>query len=507
MNVKALLLAVLAGCGYFIGFVGFGVWPLTYLFMALLLLALENASPRQGLLLGWLSGTVANMGGYYWVNHLLQDFANLNVPLAFLGYFLLCVYQGGMVAVVGYGIVRGRENLGIHPAISLMVMWPFAEFIYPFIFPSYVGNSLYQQSHLTQIVGLLGMLFLTLQICVVNGAVFSLLRKGKYPAKQNLSIVAGAVLFLLGSAVYGTIKIKAFEAEKGQLRQLKTALIQTNLGARDKAKRRNEFIRRHQAMSREVLQKEPDVELIVWPESAFNRAIHRDMKNVESIITSGIDAPVAFGVITVGRNEEGRRQVFNSAVLTSSTGDILTTFDKIELLVFGETIPLIETFPQIRKWLPRSSVFDRGRNYDPFRMKDGTRLMPMICYEDIIPRFVLNMWQKGGPSEVLVNMTNDSWYGDTHEPLIHLALATFRSIETGRSLIRTTNTGISAVVDPVGRIQARTGQWTRETLVEQVTLVEDERETIYMQVGDIIGYLSFFLVFLAGVLIWKKRSR
>ena len=87
-------------------------------------------------------------------------------------------------------------------------------------------------------------------------------------------------------------------------------------------------------------------------------------------------------------------------------------------------------------------------------------------------------------------MTNDSWYGDTREPRIHLALASFRSIETRRAMIRSTNTGISAIVDPVGRIVKQTGQWTRETLVAEVPVIRDGSTTPYLRVGDAYGWLS-----------------
>jgi apolipoprotein N-acyltransferase len=132
------------------------------------------------------------------------------------------------------------------------------------------------------------------------------------------------------------------------------------------------------------------------------------------------------------------------------------------------------------------------------------KLLPMICYEDILPAFVRRLWNRGGAAEALVNITNDSWYGDTHEPLIHLVLATFRTIETRRALIRSTNTGISAFVDPAGRIVKRTGQWTKETLVDEVPLVRDGSSTLYMVVGDVLGWLGLALVALG---LWRSRGR
>jgi apolipoprotein N-acyltransferase len=120
-------------------------------------------------------------------------------------------------------------------------------------------------------------------------------------------------------------------------------------------------------------------------------------------------------------------------------------------VLFGERIPLASTFPEIRRWFPRTSTFTSGESLEPLRLGALT-FLPTICYEDILPALVRRLWRSSGPTSVLVNLTNDSWFGDSHEPLIHLALASFRAIETRRALIRSTNTGISALVDPVGRI-------------------------------------------------------
>jgi len=190
---------------------------------------------------------------------------------------------------------------------------------------------------------------------------------------------------------------------------------------------------------------------------------------------------------------------------------VLQLFDKVELLMFGETIPLVETFPQIEKLFPRSGTFTRGKTFKSFRVPwrghQPVKVLPMICYEDIIPTFVRRMWREGGPADALVNVTNDSWYGDTHEPLIHLVLASFRSIETRRALMRSTNTGISAFVDPVGRITQRTGQWTQETLVADVPVIQDGESTVYMKVGEVLPWLSFTAVAAGFVVAGRRRKR
>jgi apolipoprotein N-acyltransferase len=497
-KVRPHLLAVLSGVLYFLGFVGFDIWPLIFLFLAALLFAIEGASPRRAFLLGQISGTVAMFGGYYWVNHLLSNFAGLSAPLAFLGFTLLALYHGLSVAIAAWLVKTAEVRLEIPAFVSLPIAYSAVELVFPFIFPSYIGNSLYRVSILTQIVELFGMLGLTVLICLVNVAVFA--RK-----KRELAVAGGALLFTL---VYGAIRIPMVESKIEQAKKLDVGIVQTNLGARDKAAKRGEFIRRHQQMTLDLLREEPGLDLIVWPESAYNRWIHRDEKNLRATVTDGITVPLIFGALTYdeGTRAEPERRTYNTAVATSSTGDVLQLFDKVELLVFGETLPFVDTFPQIKRWLPRSSTFTRGSRFVNFEVA-GTELMPMICYEDIIPSFVRKMWRTAGIPEALVNVTNDSWYGDTHEPLIHLVLATFRSIETRRALIRSTNTGISAFVDPVGRMTKRSGQWTQETLVEEVPLIEDGSTTVYMMFGDVIGWLSLLAIVMGAFKAFGLKRR
>ncbi len=495
-KLRPFLLAVLSGVLYFLGFVGFDIWPLIFLFLTPLLFAIEGATPRRALLLGQIAGTVAMLGGYYWVTHLLLDFAGLNLPLALLGCLLLALFHGLSVGAVAWLVRIAEVRLKIPAIVSLPIGYAAVETVFPFIFPSYLGNALYRVSILTQIVEVFGMLGLTVLICLVAAALHSRTRR-------DLSVAGGALALTL---IFGAVRIPVVDAKVAEAPKLKVGIVQTNLGARDKAEKRNEFIHRHQAMSRELLASHRDLDLIVWPESAYNRYIRKDQKNVRAEVTDGIDVPVIFGALTYeeGPKDDPDRFFYNTAVATSSTGDVVGMFDKIELLVFGETLPLVDTFPQIRKLFPRSSTFTRGKHYVSFEVA-GAKLLPMICYEDIIPGFVRKMWSKGGPAEALVNVTNDSWYGNTHEPLIHLVLATFRTIETRRALIRSTNTGISAFVDPVGRIVKRTGQWTQETLVDDVPLIEDRSTTVYMLFGDVLGWLSLIAIALAALKAFRKR--
>jgi apolipoprotein N-acyltransferase len=137
-------------------------------------------------------------------------------------------------------------------------------------------------------------------------------------------------------------------------------------------------------------------------------------------------------------------------------------YDKHYLLAFGEYLPFGETFPFLYDWSPNSGHLTPGKTEDPLLLA-GHRVTALVCYEDILPGFVNGAVKHGAP-EMLVNLTNDAWFGDTTEPWIHLALAKMRAIEHRSYLLRATNSGVSAVIDPVGRVVAHGGTFRPEAV-------------------------------------------
>jgi apolipoprotein N-acyltransferase len=298
---------------------------------------------------------------------------------------------------------------------------------------------------------------------------------------------------VLAVVLYGMVRLPMVDAQTAAAPRLKVALIQTNMGAREKVERRDDFIAQHREMSWDAVKRQPDLDLIVWPESAYNRPLPRSVRNVGREVTGGLPMPVVFGAITYDGGS-GRRHFYNSAMLTSATGDIVARFDKVRLVAFSEALPWIVTGPGldtvVMPWLPYASLFTRGTTFEHFRAANAT-FLPTICFEGILAGFVREFWHRAGPADVLLNVTNDSWFGDSH------------SIETRRALIRSTNTGISALVDPAGRIYQRTGQWTREILTGEVPVITSGGTSPYLRIGDLLGWLSVALVAIG----WATSAR
>lgn len=499
-----LALAAAGGVLYFTGYTGFGQFYLSWFCFVPALFAIRGVTPRRAFGLGMLFGLVTQLGGFYWIAELLENFAGVPAPLDWIATFLLCAYQALVCAVSLYAVRRAEISLGLAPVWSLPVVFPALELAFPLVFPNAIGYSQYRFSAVTQIVELGGMTGLGALIVLVNGGIYELLLRRRRAPTARLAVPA--LCFALAIA-YGLVRIPVLDARLEGARRLRVALIQTNVGAGSKQQLASESSKQHAAASRAALAGDPGVELIVWPETVYFEYVPRSGGVVPGLADEPIGAPLVFGAPTVVFGPEGRvLEFYNSMVLVSSQSQILGIYDKIELVTLGETIPGLSLFPWLKELLPLPALLDAGTSYTHLVLEDGTRLLPMVCIEDIVPSLVRRLWREAGPADALVNVTNDSWYGQTHEPVHHMAMSTFRSIETRRSLIRSTNTGISVLVDPVGRITARTPMAQEATLIGEVPLVQDGSSTPYLRFGEVVGALCWALLAL-GLAIELRRKR
>jgi apolipoprotein N-acyltransferase len=194
-------------------------------------------------------------------------------------------------------------------------------------------------------------------------------------------------------------------------------------------------------------------------------------------------------------------RVYNSAVLLDEVGRARGVYNKTFLLAFGEYIPGAQWWPWVYDLIPEASEFTPGDKVQAFDFH-GHRLGVMICYEDIIPAFGRKL-AKEDP-HVLINITNDAWFGKTSEPYLHLALATFRAVETRKWLLRSTNTGVTAFIDANGRVVKQTAIYEPEIIDHEVPMMTDG-PTLYVLTGDLVGYLG--LLGIAALLLITRRRR
>jgi apolipoprotein N-acyltransferase len=199
-------------------------------------------------------------------------------------------------------------------------------------------------------------------------------------------------------------------------------------------------------------------------------------------------------------NDARRYALFNAALISDAEGAIRGRYDKTYLLAFGEYLPLGSWFPSLYEMSPNTGKFTPGESLAALPYRDR-KISVHICYEDVIPAFV-NSMMRADPGDLLVNITNDAWFGDTTEPWIHLGLSRFRAIEHRRYLVRSTNSGGSAIIDPVGRVVTHTGTFRQEAA--RATIAWLSGRTPYELWGDAPWWI---LTALAVAAAFRPRTK
>jgi len=312
------------------------------------------------------------------------------------------------------------------------------------------------------------------------------------------AIAWSAVAALVAATlVYGQLRIAGIESAQADLPTLRIGIVQANLGVLEKRTRAVLGHRRHLAQTRELLAEGP-VDLVVWPETAYTHGLRRPLPVDGQPVRGDLRVPLLFGGSSVWE-EQGRRVSANSALLVGADGVIRDAYDKNLLIPLAERLPLAGWLPSLSAWLPHLQGFRASRETPALRLGD-VRIATPICYEVIVAPFVRRMVLAAHP-QLLVTLANDAWFGDSQEPWIHLSLARLRAVEHRLWLVRATNSGISAVVDPAGRVVARTGLGTRENLRAEVR--PRDSETLYARFGDWPGPLALLASVAALV---RRRS-
>ena len=500
-----LLSAVASGIMYFLGFCGFGIDYFVWICLVpwLVWYAWRRPSGRLAFLVAWLTGFSAHLGGYYWITYMLENFGHLPTPIAYFLYALLCAAQSSIFGAWGY-LTRWLEVRGLPLWLAAAATMPVLEWLNPAIFPSYLANGLYKRLSLIQSAELWGVIGLTLVAMLVNTAIATVisgrvLRLPRHVSQQKFVVLA-ALGFSLLNIGWGHMRLGETQALLNspslESKALKIGSVQSNMGIFEKRQQPTEGHRRHLALSRELEAQGAD--LIVWPESGYFFPLRRGRPNLKARVSQDLATPLIFGGVSFDRDKDGKNQkIWNTAYLIDEKGEVLGTYDKTYLLAFGEYIPFGDWFPFLYKLSPNTGSFTRGAQTNPL-VHNEIKYGILICYEDILPNFVLDVMEHR--PDILINITNDAWFGDTHEPIIHLALSTFRSVEHRRYLVRSTNTGISAVIAPTGEITHQTGTFTQETLLASVIPLKDE--TLYSKFGNWLGWV--LLLALGGFALWRR---
>ena len=484
-----------------------------------LLLALREKRPLAALRLGMVAGTSMNLLSLYWLAGTLTRFGGIPPAASAAALLVFCLYsslQFGIFAlfVSRCGLLRSRT---LRAAVVVSLAWTAAEHFFPVLFPYGIGVS---QSHyplVIQAVDLLGMSFLGFLMFFVNVCAFYLADgrgRGKRPSPAH---AAACVAVAASVLAYGSFRMGETERLLETKPEIEVGMVQANFGHDEKnTDNEPEITRRHGEMSLELA----DVDLVIWPETSaqfwFERgsAVYRT-DDGRDVVPPGHRAHFLIGGLSFAREpgrsadgagEEGFAK-YNTAFLLDPEGSVVDSYSKTRLFLFGEYFPWIngplgflkEVFPMIGDLTPGE---DLGVLGVPGK---NVRIGTLICYEDIMAGISREYSNRG--ANLLVNITNDAWFGKSAAPFQHLLLSIPRAVETRRYLVRSTNSGITAIISPTGEVEAKTGICTAENLKGKVRLV-DSAETLYGKVGDAFprAALAVIALFLLKTYLGRKYA-
>jgi apolipoprotein N-acyltransferase len=492
----------LSGACYCLGYPGNDVWPLAFVAFSPLWISLQGQTPRRALWLGVIQGTVMNVGGFYWLQSMLMTFSGFPAPLCALFTVIVCAYQGGRMGFLAWLHARATAR-GWPSAPVFIAAFVASELVYPLLFPWSFAASLHKLAAFTQIAELGGPILVGAVLVSINLAVAEPVLAFLEKRKLNIRLLAGAGLATALTLAFGAWRIPAIDARAAESEAVHVGIVQGNMGLMQKREDPGEGLRRHIRMTREL--KDKGVELVVWSESSATFPMRDNMykASMRDYVGRHLGVSSIVGGV-IYRFDPDRERWFNVALSMDETGEVLGRYDKQYLLAFGEHIPFSETFPILNEWSPNSGKFSAGTSIEPVDVRVrgvDHRVSVLICYEDILADFTNGMIAHANP-ELIVNITNDAWFGDTAEPWEHLALAKLRAVEHRRYLVRSTNSGVSAIIDPVGRVVVNGGTFRAEHLDAIVRFMH--ASTVY----ELVGNAPWWLVTLAlGTAAFARRRR
>lgn len=430
-------------------------WTSTVLFVAAL-------APKQARIKRlFVAGCLTYCGGFYWLFSTIKDFGGFPLVAA-VPIFLLYVV-GSAVQFVMWAFLWGRipkrlSSLGLTTALS----WLLAVHFWIRIFPWDFGHTQIAFLPLAQMADTVGVTGITALMMWVAEA---FVRRKKVWLGARISSVGCLVMAVL----YGSLMQEFIPTQYST--ELNTLLVQGNVSLSDKHNSTFITVNRDRYLRSSAEMSSKDT-LIVWPESTITDFIPTSTTHAtENPLLPHLNDGSAF--LVGGLTYRSRREFYNSSLLVRPDGALEKPYHKIILMPFGEYTPLADIFPWLATINATAGQFSAGTSSDVMRFPLSSGVIvpvsPLICYEDVIPRLARAATRNG--AELLVNQTNDAWFGDSVAPYQHHMIASFRAIENRRFLLRSTNTGLTAIVDPLGRTLSSLKPFTESTLQMEVNLL------------------------------------
>ncbi len=486
------LIALGAGALTPLALAPFAIWPLALLSIALFYLGLRELTPRQAALRGWCYGVALYLAGSGWIYVSIHDYGAASPLLAGGLTLAFCAAVALFFALPAWLWARylRRPRPGVAEALAFAALWLAQEAFrgwfltgFPWLYAGYSQLD----GPLRGLAPLGGVWLLSFVLALTAALLCNLLQL----RRQHLALASGLSLLLGPWLLAQALNEHAWTHAKGE--PLRVAAIQGNV--EQNLKWDPDALEAQLALYRDMTLASPPAELIVWPETAVPvlKEYAEGYLAVMARIASDRQAALITGVPLRQVNAAGERRFYNAITVL---GEGQGTYLKQKLVPFGEYVPLQDLLRGLIAFfdLPMSD-FARGPAQQPLLQAKELRIASYICYEAVYPEFAAELARD---SDLLLTISNDTWFGRSIGPVQHLQMAQMRALEAGRWMIRATNNGISVLIDPQGRIQSRIPQFQAAILYGEVQAMQGH--TPYLRFGSLPLAILAALILLATLL-------
>ena len=499
-----LIAALFSGLLLFLSFPKFGNGILAWVALIPCFYALRDAKPWEGFKTGFLTGLVAHIGILYWISYVVVQYGYLPIYVGIMAMLLLAAYLSLYTAFFALGVVFLRRRGGTL-FLSAPLLWTILEFGRSHLITGFPWENLaysqYLYVNIIQIADITGIYGISFAVVMVNAVLYNLwsLRFRKMYLLSEIAIAFAAIAAIAGYGHFRTAEIRESVQKKSSV---EVALVQGNIDQNIKWNDRYQLKTLDIYRSLTLRSIPAEGGLIVWPETAapFYFEGSNPLRAVLVDLVQASGRRLLFGS---PRYDEvgGNASYANSAYMLQPDGIVAGRYDKVHLVPYGEYVPLRRFFPFIGKLVAGVGDFRSGAGFNPIE-SDGHRIGVMICYEAIFPESARDYKRK--KADLLVNITNDAWFEKSSAPFQHLSMTVFRAVETRLYLVRAANTGISAIIDPTGKILSQTGLFERTVLKGEVKYIDEK--TFYAAYGDLFVYLCGIVLIPYYFIIQRRRK-
>jgi apolipoprotein N-acyltransferase len=463
---------------------------------------LRGMPARRGFMLGLVTGGVHFAGTLYWTSNTVATFGGLPwlvaIPVAGLLVFYMSLYVAAASAATAVMVQRfGATGLLLAPAA-----WVATEYGRAHIFGGFpwipLGNAVVTLLPIAQIASFVGVYGLSWLLALLNAS-FAI--AAVTTGKRRLAAVALAVALVAVPSLWGAARMNDNQLTRSG-EPITVGLIQGNVPQGEKwdPGRATEIFGRYLAMSRQAAA--AGARVLLWPESATPFYFDEDAAGAEAVrrLVRETGVQLLFGTDEIERGSPAR--YYNSAFMLDGGGATAAVYRKIHLVPFGEYVPFGTLLTFVGPLIESVASFSPGERVTMLPVNEHMATTA-ICYEVVYPHLIREGVLQG--SELLTTITNDAWYGESSAAYQHFELASMRAIEQGRYLVRAANTGISGIVDPYGRLVARTKLFETTSVVGEARFLRER--TLYATIGDLPAQLAVLLTMIGvGVALWRRPA-